>query len=125
MKTIVTILVVLLTVIYSAFVGADIATGNGKDLIVDGIMLTFWLFLLSYIMIDTAREVRHLERHLDKHHEQMARDVMKDLNKVLGDVFSPDAKAKTPEKVNLAKAPVKKHQSKGTRKVAQDGNKKA
>lgn len=126
MRNLVTILVVILTVIYAAFIGADLATNNGKDLIVDGIMFVFWLIFLGYIIFDLKRDVRHLEEHLDAHHDRMARDAMKDLSKILGDVFKPE-QTKTPSKLNLAKAqgPVKKQQSKGTRKVAQDGNKKA
>lgn len=127
MHKLITILVVVLTVIYAAFVGADIATGNSKDLLVDGIMLTFWLIFLCYILINAALEIRHLERHLDSHHDRMARDAMKDLNKILGDVLGADKAVTKKDGVTTAKAkaPVKPQQSKGTRKVAQNGNKKA
>lgn len=126
MQNLVIILVVILTVIYAAFVGVDLATNNGKDLIVDGIMLVFLLIFLGYIIFDLKRDIRHLKKHLLAHHDRIARDAMKDFSKILGDVFKPK-QTKTPSKVNLAKAqgPVKKQQSKGTRKVAQDGNKKA
>lgn len=51
-------LVIVLVLLWSLFLGMDIKHGDWRDIVIDSIMLAFWVFMLVWIHYMTVRELK-------------------------------------------------------------------
>lgn len=72
-------LVFFLSLFYAFWLGIDVQRGDTKEIIVDAVLLGFWLFALVFI-VAMNRQERKLDRQLE--------EAQRNLHHKLGDVFS-------------------------------------
>lgn len=67
-----------LIVLQAAYLGADLQANDGKEAVVDGILLVFWIFTFGLFMLMNRAEAK-LDRELE--------ESKKNLDKAMGDMF--------------------------------------
>mgnify|MGYP001585468261 CR=1 FL=1 len=81
------VMILALVVIQGIFVGEDIGSNDGKELIVDSILLAFWIAALVWFHLFRIREVR-----LDIEIENSRKDLDKAMKNLLGEILGGDHK---------------------------------
>lgn len=79
------IMILLLVIFTSMFVGMDLARGDWQGAIINGILLAFWVFAAVWFHFMAIREVK-----LDAELDQSKKDFDKSMEKLLAEIFGTD-----------------------------------
>lgn len=80
-----------LVVLQAAYLGADLQANDGKEALVDGILLVFWIFTFWLFTL-----MNRAEQKLDRELEESRKNLDKSLDNLLGEILSKH-KVGTPE----------------------------